>query len=126
MFSNSNKAILISVFLSSLVSLGLNFLPDLINYTKFWYVSVLFHALSSFLLHFLLFRNSSDERDNTIKIMFASMGHLLLCMFALLIYKLSDKLNFTQFAVHFMLHYILFTVIQIRYLLTFINTKKND
>ncbi len=126
MFSQTNKAILVSAFLSIIISIGLNFIPVTFTQSKFWYVSVAFHALTSFLLHFLLFRKAADPRDNTFKIMFASMGRLLLCMFALLIYKLCDKQNFTQFAVHFMVHYILFTVFEIRYLLKFIKTQNND
>ena len=126
MFSKTNKAILVSAFLSSVISLGLNFIPSTFTHSKFWYVSIAFHALTSFLLHFLLFRKTADPRDNTFKIMFASMGRLLLCMVALLIYKLCDKQNFTQFAVHFMMHYILFTVFEISYLLKFIKTQKND
>lgn len=126
MFSKTNKAILVSAFLSSVVSIGLNFIPAAITHSKFWYVSISFHALTSFLLHFLLFRKTADPRDNTFKIMFASMGRLLFCMFALLIYKLCDKQNFTPFAVHFMAHYILFTVFEIGYLLKFIKTQNND
>lgn len=126
MFSKTNKAILVSAFLSCIISLGLNFLPVPITYAKFWFVSIAFHGLTSFTLHFLLFRKTADPRDNTFKIMFASMGRLLLCMIALLIYKVCDKQNFTQFAVHFMVHYILFTVFEIAYLLKFIKTQKND
>jgi quinol-cytochrome oxidoreductase complex cytochrome b subunit len=126
MFSKTNKAILISACLSSLISLALNFFPATIIYSKFWFLSVAFHALTSFILHFLLFRKTADPRDNTFKIMFASMGRLLLCMVALLIYKVCDKQNFTQFALHFMTHYILFTVFEIAYLLKFIKTQKND
>jgi hypothetical protein len=126
MLSKNNKAILISAFLSSVISIALNLIFPTQLASKFWYLSLAFHAVTTFFLHKLLFNRTADQSDNTIKIMFASMGRLLLCMVALLIYKVCDKSNFTQFAVHFMLHYVLFTAYEIAYLLKFIKTQKND
>lgn len=126
MFSKNNKAIFISAILSSLISLALNAIFPSYTYAGFWYLSLVFHAITTFFLHKLLFNRSADQRDNTFKIMFASMGRLLLCMVALLVYKVFDKPNFTHFAVHFMLHYVLFTAYEIAYLLKFIKTQKND
>lgn len=126
MFQKASTIIFLSALLSLVISIGLNFIPVNFTYSKFWYVSLLFHVFISLLLHLLLFRKSGNPSDNTFKIMFFSMGRLLLCMIGLLIYKICDKENFTQFAVHFMLHYILFTVFEIRYLLKFIKTQKND
>jgi hypothetical protein len=100
----------------------LNFLSIATSST--WFISIGFHLLISFLLYLLLFRKTGDPRDYTFKIMFTSMGRLLVCMISLLIYKVCDKQNFTHFAVHFMLHYILFTVFEIAYLLKFIKAPK--
>ena len=118
----------IPVLISALLSLGgsllLNMLfPNL--HSSFWYVSLLFHILISCLIQLLLFRKSDDQRDYTFKIMFASMGRLLLCMIGLLIYKVCDKQHFTPFALHFVLHYILFTAFEIKSLLKFIKGQKN-
>ena len=118
------KVIGISALLSAAISLLLNFLDLAISST--WYISIVFHLFISVLLYLLLFRKTGDPRDYTFKIMFASMGRLLVCMISLLIYKVCDKQNFTHFAVHFMIHYILFTVFEIGYLLKFIKTPKND
>ena len=126
MFLKTYKTILISAFLSCVISLALNFIPLVFIYSKFWYASTAFHVFISLLAHLLLFRKAGDPRDYTFKIMFSSMGRLLLCMIGLLIYKICDKQNFTQFALHFMLHYILFTVFEIAYLLKFIKIQKND
>jgi hypothetical protein len=120
---NHLKPILISAILSLAGSLLMNMF-SFGTYSEFWYVSLLFHILISFLLQLLLFRKTADQRDYTFKIMFSSMGRLLVCMVGLLIYKFADKDNFTQFALHFMLHYILFTVFEIAYLLKFIKTPK--
>lgn len=117
------------VFFSILLSLGGSLLMNMFSfgtYSDYWYVSLLFHISISFLILLLLFRKTNDQRDYTFRIMFASMGRLLLCMIGLLIYKVIDKQNFTQFALHFVLHYILFTVFEIASLLKFIKTPKND
>jgi len=118
------KIISISAILSSLISLLLNFLS--LASAPYWFISAAFHLFISLLLYMLLFRKKGDPRDYTFKIMFSSMGRLLVCMVGLLIYKVCDKQNFTHFAVHFMLHYILFTVFEIRYLLNYIKAPNND
>jgi hypothetical protein len=117
------KPVIIAVVLSVAGSILLNLLP-LNVFCPFWYVSLLFQVFISMLVQLMLFRKTDDQRDYTFKIMFASMGRLLFCMIGLLIYKMVDKQNFTQFALHFMLHYILFTAFEIAYLLKFIKTPK--
>ena len=121
---NSYKIIGISMLLSIGVSFLLNFLNFYVSST--WYISVAFLVCISLLLYFLLFRKTGDPRDYTLKIMFASMGRLLVCMFGLLFYKVCDKQNFTHFAVHFLFHYVLFTLFEIAYLLKFIKAPKNE
>ena len=121
---NIFKVIGISTLLSAAISLLLNFLS--LGHSSTWYISILFHLFISVLLYLVLFRKPGDPRDYTFKIMFTSMGRLLVCMFGLLIYKVSDKQNFPHFAVHFLIHYILFTIFEIAYLLKFIKTPKND
>jgi hypothetical protein len=117
------KPVIIALLLSIGGSMLMNAMAT-IAFSSSWYISILFHLFISFLIQLLLFRRTDDQRDYTFKIMFASMGRLLFCMIGLLIYKVFDKHNFTQFALHFMLHYILFTVFEIAYLLKFIKTPK--
>jgi hypothetical protein len=96
------------------------------TFSKFWYVSLVFHTLLSLLLLLIMFRKPSAPADYTFKIMFSSMGRLLLCMVCLLVFRVCDKDNFTQFALHFGLHYILFTAFEMASLLKFIKTPKHD
>jgi hypothetical protein len=117
------KHVIIAIVLSVAGSLIMNVLPFHAA-SSLWYVSLLFQVFISMLVQLLLFRKTDDQRDYTFKIMFASMGRLLFCMIGLLIYKMTDKQNFTQFALHFMLHYILFTAFEIAYLLKFIKNPK--
>ncbi len=117
------------LLIALVLSLGGSLLMNMFSfgtYSQFWYVSLLFHCLVSFLIILLMLRRSGDQQDYLFKIMFSSMGRLLCCMVALLIYRVSDKENFTQFALHFGLHYILFTVFEMASLLKFIKTPKND
>jgi hypothetical protein len=118
------KPLIISFALSLTGSLLMNMLSYRI-FAQFWYASLLFHSVISLLLILLLFRKAGDPKDYTFKIMFASMGRLLLCMICLLVYKVCDKDNFTQFALHFGLHYILFTVFEMASLLKFIKAPKS-
>lgn len=117
------KPLIISFALSLTGSLLMNMLSH-VTFSKFWFVSLLFHSLISVLLILLLFRKAEDPKDYTFKIMFVSMGRLLLCMVCLLVYKICDKDNFTHFALHFGLHYILFTAFEMASLLKFIKNPK--
>jgi len=119
------KPVGIALVLSLAVSILVNMLFTA-AYSGHWYFSILFHVLISILIQLLMLKKADDQKDYVFRIMFVSMGRLLLCMIALLVYKLALRQNFTQFAVHFMLHYILFTVFEIAYLLKFIKAPKND
>lgn len=119
------KPLIFSLVLSLAGSVLMN-MVSLGTYSAFWYVSLLFHTVISLVLLLILFRKAGDPKDYTFKIMFTSMGRLLLCMVCLLVYKVCDKDNFTQFALHFGLHYILFTVFEMASLLKFIKAPKND
>lgn len=118
---------IITILLAIALSLGGSILMNMFSlgtYSIYWYVSLLFHVLLSFLLLLVMFRKTEDPKDYTFKIMFTSMGRLLLCMVCLLVYRVVDKDNFTQFALHFGLHYILFTAFEMASLLKFIKTPK--
>lgn len=125
MFFQTLKINIISGIIAMIISLGLNSLSLEKSHADFWYISVLFHVVVSFLLRLVLFGNKSAPADFIFKIMFASMGRLLLCMVGIFIYSLFDKSTFVQFAIHFMLHYIVFAVLEIIYLLKFVKSQKS-
>lgn len=117
------------ILFALVLSLGGSVLMNMFSfgtYSDYWYVSLLFHTILSFLLVLIMFRKSEDPKDYTFRIMFVSMGRLLFCMICLLVYRVADKENFTQFALHFGLHYILFTAFEMASLLKFIKPPKND
>lgn len=121
--SSSLKVVIISALVAVLISTGLNFIPNENVNASLWYVSIVFHVMVSFLLNLVLFKKNSDPKEFIFKIMFTSMGRLLLCMIGVFIYSLVDKPHFLAFAIHFMLHYILFTILEISSLLKHIKAQ---
>ena len=109
--------------LASVLAAGVSFLINLIPFEKvqsaFWYVSVLFFLSTGLLINYILFKKQSDPKDFVFKIMFTSMLRLLLCMIGVFIYSKIDKPHMISFSLHFMLHYILFTIFEITYLLKY-------
>lgn len=121
--TQSLKVVIISALVAIIISFGIGFLPFEKIQSHFWYLSVVFHVLISFLLNLVLFKKNADPKEFVFKVMFTSMGRLLLCMVGIFIYSLIDKPNFIGFSVHFMLHYIIFTILEINYLLKFVKTQ---
>ena len=111
--------------IASLLSLAFNFINNMAIYNANWYVSVIFYLLVSILINTILFRKKVDPKEFVLKIMLTSMLRLVIYMFGIFIYRLIDKSGFTSFVVHFMTHYILFTVIEIAYLLRYSKTQKS-
>lgn len=126
MKTNPFVLILVSSLISAVISILLNFLPIEMLQAKMWLVSVGFHVVISLALGAILFRKTPDPKDFINKIMLTSMGRLLLCMVGVFIYSLIDKPHFVGFSAHFMLHYLIFTILEINYLLKFIKTQNHE
>lgn len=126
MNSKLYKTLLIAFILSVVISFVLNAIPvDQMKSTA-WYFSILFHVLISLGLLAILFRKNDDPKDMVNKIMFTSMGRLLFCMIGIFIYSLIDKPHFFPFAIHFMLHYIIFTILEIKTFLKYIKSNSHE
>lgn len=117
---------LVSALVSSIISVLLNLIPYQAVQSQLWIVSVGFHVLISLALHAIMYRKTEDPKDFINKIMLTSMGRLLLCMVGVFIYSLVDKPHFMGFAIHFMLHYVLFTIFEINYMLKFVKSQQNS
>ncbi len=123
MFLKITKVFFLIAVLASGVSLLINAMNLESIKSNYWYASVLFFLSSGLLINFILFKNPVDPKDFVFKIMFTSMLRLLLCMIGIFIYSKIDKPHLIAFSLHFMLHYILFTIIEITYLLKFTNSQ---
>lgn len=120
------KTLVISVIISLVLSLVLNVIPfEKIN-SQFWYLSIIYHLLLSLGLFAILFRKEADPKDMVNKIMFTSMGRLLFCMIGIFIYSMVDKPSFIPFAAHFMAHYIIFTILEIKTFLQHIKSNSHE
>jgi hypothetical protein len=70
------RPVIIALILSVVGSLlGNMFSPG--TYSGSWYISLIFHLLISFLIQLLLFKKGGDQKEYINKIMFSSMGRLL-------------------------------------------------
>lgn len=123
MLTKITKVLLVVAMGTSLLSLTLNYLNIVEIYNSNWIFSVLFFLTVSFIINFILLKKQIDPKEMVFKIMLTSMLRIVIYMFGILIYRLVDKANFTSFVVHFMMHYILFTVFEIAYLLKFTKTQ---
>lgn len=120
------KIIAISAAISVIVSVGMNYLPIEKIYSDVWWFSIIFHLLISVVLNIVLLGKKVSPEDFVNKIMFTSIGRLLVCMIGVFIYSLIDKAHFTGFAIHFMLHYLVFTILEIKSLLNHVKSKPNE
>lgn len=123
MFAKITKVFILVSIIAAAVSVGINFIPWSKVHNNNWWISILFFLSTGLLINWILFGRKSEPRDFVMKIMFTSMLRLLLCMFGILIYSLADKAHIVGFSLHFMLHYILFTIFEITYLLKFTKTQ---
>ena len=119
MLSKITKVLCVVAVGTSLLSLTLNYLNVVEIYNSNWFVSVLFFLSVAFLINFILLRKEIDPKELVLKIMVTSMLRIVIYMAGIFVYRLVDKANFTSFVVHFMMHYVLFTVFEIAYLLKF-------
>ncbi len=114
-----SKVLCVVAVISTLLSLTLNYLNILEIYNSNWYASVLFFFGVSLLVNYILFKKEVDPKELIFKIMITSMLRIVIYMFGIFVYRLVDKPNYKSFVVHFMMHYVLFTVVEIAYLLKF-------
>lgn len=113
-------SILISLLAALLLSVCFNSLG---LYSQNWWWSLLLHFVISICLK-LGYSYKTDVRSFIGVLLGSFSVKLLLLMVAFFLYTLHDKRGIFNFSLHFIAHYILFTVFEMRYLLTLIKNKK--
>ncbi len=126
MFVKALKTLLFVSLLAIAISQVLNNLNSPKVFAGYWYFSVIFFAGAALLINFIFYKSDGDPRTFVFKIMSTSMLRLLLCMIGIFIYSIFDKAHFLSFAIHFGLHYILFTIFEISYLIKYTKTKAEN
>lgn len=124
MFNKPYSAILIASGVSIVISALINMMPVPSVVSSTWWISIVFHVVISLLLNLIMLKKTEEARDMINKIMFTSMGRLLVCMVGVFIYSLIDKPNFFAFAIHFMVHYMVYTVFEISFIVKFIRSQQ--
>ena len=119
----SISALLISSGLSCIYSFVLN--TYFHQQSDVWWQSLLFFVIL-FVVFNLLYFVRTDAKTYTGILLASGILKFLLSSILLLIYSFTQKGGFLPFALHFIGHYVLFTVFEIRYLLQLIKTKKNE
>ncbi len=117
---NKFKAVIIATVISVIISLCLNYFN--VCYSKNWWWSLAFF-IPLFTGVNLLNAVKTDAQGASDILMGSIWVKMILLFVAVFIYSLVDKKGMFSFSMHFLTHYILFTVIEIRYLLS--KTKKN-
>jgi hypothetical protein len=119
-FLRGLKAIAIASALSAGVSLLFLFLG--IGKNPNWWVSLVFF-IGLYLIINLAFNFKTDPHSSSMLLFGVVFLKLIILFLAVLVYSLIDRKGLLSFSTHFMAHYILFTVFEMRYLLSVIKSK---
>lgn len=121
MILKSISAILISAGLSCLYSFFLNYF---FNYElTLWWLSLIFFVVLS-VIFTLLYSIRTDTKTFAGIMLSTGVAKFLLSCVLFFILSFTLKGGFLTFFIHFIGHYVLFTVFEIRYLLQLIKTKQ--
>jgi len=119
----SLSAILISTGLSIIYSFLLN--SQFQKQSPVWWHSIIFFVVL-FVIFNLLYFIKTDGKTFTGILLSTGIIKFLLTSVLALVYSFTLKGGFFIFFLHFIGHYVLFTVFEIRYLLLLIKTHQNE
>lgn len=119
LFLKNLQAIVISFALCSFLSFLLNTYSRISSTT--WFYGVLFLIITSLILN-LIYASKAGTKDFTQLLLGSIVIRLLLSLVVIIIYSFIDKPGFFSFSLQFVMHYILFTIFEIRYLLYILKT----
>jgi len=119
LFLRNLVAIAFPAAFSILLSFLLNHFSPLIATN--WPYGLIFLIALSFILN-LIYAYQAGSVDFTQLLIVAIVIKLLLSLVGIVVYSFLDKPGFFNFSIQFILHYVLFTIFEIRYLLHIIKT----
>lgn len=123
MFVKNLLSVLFPALASLLVSFAFNETARLASPNG--YYSVVYFAVMCFLFNILYALNSKTKSFSDL--LFAGIIiRLLMALIVILVYAIKLKSDFSHFAIHFVCHYILFTIFEIRYLLQLIRNNSHQ
>jgi hypothetical protein len=112
--------ILLAAFLSAGASFFINTIPR--AQTEFWWVSLITFSVIFIILNFL-YNIKSNFRSYSELLLGTIAGKTFALLIFIFIYSVVDKKGLFSFAMHFIAHYILFTLFEMRYLFFIIKNR---
>ena len=88
-------------------------------------MSVLFYALVFLILN-VVYNLKRNEGEFTQLLLATIIVKLLLALTLILVYKVIDPSHVFNFAMHFLIHYLVFTVFEMYYILKLIKSKQKN
>jgi len=119
LFLRNLLAVILPAAMGTILSLILNNHSPLVSGT--WFYSLLFLILLSLILN-LVYAFHAGSKTFTELLIATIVIKFLLTLIAIVIYSFIDKPGFFNFSLHMVMHYILFTIFEIRYLLYILKT----
>jgi hypothetical protein len=117
---------LLNIVLPGLLSVFTSWLLN--NYTQLptahWILALVFFIVFCLILNFI-YAAKAASKDFTQLLLACIVIKLLISLIALVIYWLINKAGFFNFAMHFILYYVLFTIFEIGYILQLLKIKSS-
>lgn len=117
------SSVLFASLLASLVSLLLQRYSILV--TPHWPYSIIYFALLCFIFN-LVYASRAGTAAFSELLLGGIVIKLLLALIIVLLYSFKLRAGFLSFAIHFIIHYVLFTIFEIRYLLQLIKSNTSS
>jgi hypothetical protein len=116
-------SVLVPACLSAVVSLTLNLSNLLVN--PFWFYSIVYFILFCFISN-LIYTLKTSKKNLTGAFLTGITIKLLLAFIIVALYSFLIETSYLAFGIQFTLHYILFTIFEIRYLLQLTKLKNSE
>lgn len=116
------SSVLFASLLAAVVSLLLQSLTVLV--TAHWGYSILYFALLCFVFNLIYAAQAGSESFSQL-LLGGIVAKLLLALIIVFLYSVFLRAGFLHFAIHFISHYVLFTITEIRYLSQLIKSNTN-
>jgi hypothetical protein len=109
--------LLFNLLLPLVISLLASYVFNLfaISYYLLYPASVLIHLLLSATL-FFIYKKKLNPKEYTQLLFGSNLIKFLLCLFGLIAFYVIDKAHFGKFSLHYLVHYVLFTIFELNYL----------
>lgn len=109
--------VLINLLLPLVISLLASILFNSFASTHYslYPASIIIHLCLSAIL-FFIYKRKLNPKEYTQLLFGSNLVKFLLCLFGLVAFYVTDKDHFGKFSLHYLVHYLLFTIFELNYL----------